>query len=128
MPNRYDRLGPSLDLLFYSRLASLGGRPSAHRAFAWVTVVNVGAGAGSYEPTDRLVTAVEPSPEKFQEVRAAFETLSDAEQRLPKVARAAAKLHVSQPSISEQIRELEGAFGEKLFKREGRSNKLTDAG
>jgi SAM-dependent methyltransferase len=25
------------------------------------TVVNVGAGAGSYEPTDRLVTAVEPS-------------------------------------------------------------------
>lgn len=26
------------------------------------TVVNVGAGAGSYEPTDRTVTAVEPSP------------------------------------------------------------------
>ncbi len=26
------------------------------------TVVNVGAGAGSYEPTDRAVTAVEPSP------------------------------------------------------------------
>src|SRR4051812_24281562 len=25
------------------------------------TVVNVGAGAGSYEPPDRLVTAVEPS-------------------------------------------------------------------
>jgi LysR family transcriptional activator of nhaA len=44
------------------------------------------------------------------------------------LARAAAKLHVSQPSISEQIRELEGAFGEKLFRREGRSNKLTDAG
>ena len=44
------------------------------------------------------------------------------------LARAAAKLHVSQPSISEQIRELEEAFGEKLFRREGRSNKLTDAG
>lgn len=44
------------------------------------------------------------------------------------LARAAAKLHVSQPSISEQIRELESAFGEKLFRREGRSNKLTDAG
>ena len=44
------------------------------------------------------------------------------------LARAAAKLHVSQPSISEQIRELEVAFGEKLFRREGRSNKLTDAG
>jgi LysR family transcriptional activator of nhaA len=44
------------------------------------------------------------------------------------LARAAAKLHVSQPSISEQIRELESAFGEKLFRREGRNNKLTDAG
>lgn len=44
------------------------------------------------------------------------------------LARAAAKLHVSQPSISEQIRELEGALGEKLFRREGRSNKLTHAG
>jgi len=44
------------------------------------------------------------------------------------LAQAAAKLHVSQPSISEQIRELEGALGEKLFRREGRGNKLTDAG
>lgn len=44
------------------------------------------------------------------------------------LARAAAKLHVSQPSISEQIRELEHALGEKLFRREGRNNKLTDAG
>ncbi|MFO1488157.1 MAG: transcriptional activator NhaR [Verrucomicrobiota bacterium] len=44
------------------------------------------------------------------------------------LARAAAKLHVSQPSISEQIRELEIALGEKLFRREGRNNKLTDAG
>ena len=44
------------------------------------------------------------------------------------LARASAKLHVSQPSISEQIRELESAFGEKLFQREGRNNKLTDAG
>jgi LysR family transcriptional activator of nhaA len=44
------------------------------------------------------------------------------------LARAAAKLHVSQPSISEQIRELESALGEKLFRREGRGNRLTDAG
>lgn len=44
------------------------------------------------------------------------------------LAQAAAKLHVSQPSISEQIRELEVALGEKLFRREGRNNKLTDAG
>ncbi|MFO1476564.1 MAG: transcriptional activator NhaR [Verrucomicrobiota bacterium] len=44
------------------------------------------------------------------------------------LARAAAVLHVSQPSISEQIRELEEALGEKLFRREGRGNKLTDTG
>lgn len=44
------------------------------------------------------------------------------------LARAAEKLHVSQPSISEQIRELESALGEKLFRREGRANKLTEAG
>jgi len=44
------------------------------------------------------------------------------------LARAAAKLHVSQPSISEQIRELETVLGEKLFRRDGRNNVLTDAG
>lgn len=44
------------------------------------------------------------------------------------LARAAEKLHVSPPSISEQIRELESALGEKLFRREGRTNKLTEAG
>lgn len=44
------------------------------------------------------------------------------------LARAANSLRVSQPSISEQIRELESALGEKLFRREGRNNRLTDAG
>lgn len=44
------------------------------------------------------------------------------------LARAATKLRVSQPAISEQIRELEKSFGEKLFRREGRNNKLTEAG
>jgi LysR family transcriptional regulator, transcriptional activator of nhaA len=44
------------------------------------------------------------------------------------LAAAAEKLHVSQPSISEQVRELEVALGEKLFRREGRNNKLTDTG
>lgn len=44
------------------------------------------------------------------------------------LARGAAKLHVSAPSISEQISELEAALGEKLFRREGRNNRLTDAG
>lgn len=44
------------------------------------------------------------------------------------VKQAAAKLHVSQPSVSEQVRELEGALGEKLFRREGRGLVLTEAG
>jgi LysR family transcriptional activator of nhaA len=37
-------------------------------------------------------------------------------------------LNVSQPSISAQLRELEEALGEKLFRRVGRSKVLTDAG
>jgi LysR family transcriptional activator of nhaA len=41
---------------------------------------------------------------------------------------AAEKLHVSAPSISAQIRELEEALGERLFRRSGRTNVLTDAG
>jgi len=44
------------------------------------------------------------------------------------LARAAEALKVSQPSISEQIHELESVLGEKLFRREGRSNKLTESG
>jgi tRNA(Ile)-lysidine synthase len=42
--------------------------------------------------------------------------------------RAAEKLRVSQPSISAQIRELEAALGQPLFRRSGRRNVLTDAG
>lgn len=42
--------------------------------------------------------------------------------------RAADRLHVSTPSISAQIRELEEALGVKLFRRSGRRNVLTDAG
>ena len=39
------------------------------------TVLNVGAGAGSYEPTDRHVTAIEPSAEMIRQ-RAASATLA----------------------------------------------------
>ncbi len=42
--------------------------------------------------------------------------------------KAAEKMGVSQPSISEQIKELEAALGEQLFRREGRKNVLTDSG
>jgi LysR family transcriptional regulator, transcriptional activator of nhaA len=42
--------------------------------------------------------------------------------------KAAEKLHVSQPTISEQIAALEGVFEEKLFRRGGRALALTEAG
>ncbi len=42
--------------------------------------------------------------------------------------KAAEKLHVSQPSISAQVGQLEAALGESLFRRNGRSKALTDAG
>jgi len=44
------------------------------------------------------------------------------------LTKASAKLHVSQPTISAQIQALEGALGEKLFRRAGRNLALTDAG
>ncbi|MBD8874046.1 transcriptional regulator CynR [Rhodanobacter sp. DHB23] len=42
--------------------------------------------------------------------------------------RAAAALHVSQPALSQQIRQLEETLGAALFDRSGRSTRLTDAG
>ena len=44
------------------------------------------------------------------------------------LTKAAAKLHVSQPTISAQIQALEGALGEKLFRRAGRNLALTETG
>jgi len=44
------------------------------------------------------------------------------------VRRAAEALHVSQPSVSAQLRLLEESLGQKLFRRSGRNLVLTDAG
>ena len=44
------------------------------------------------------------------------------------LTKAAAKLNVSQPTISAQIHALEGVLGEKLFHRAGRNLRLTDMG
>ena len=44
------------------------------------------------------------------------------------LTKAAAKLHVSQPTISAQIQALEGSLDLKLFRRVGRNLALTDAG
>jgi LysR family transcriptional activator of nhaA len=44
------------------------------------------------------------------------------------VARAAEKLHLSSPTISAQIHELEETLGDKLFERRGRSLVMTEVG
>ena len=44
------------------------------------------------------------------------------------VSRAALKLHVSQPALSRQIRDLEEELGFLLLERSAKSVRLTDAG
>jgi len=44
------------------------------------------------------------------------------------IARAAERLHLSQPTISTQLRKLERAVGDKLFQKVGRKLQLTDTG
>ncbi len=61
MPAKYDSIG-----INYAELRRPEPRIAAviHQALGPArTVLNVGAGTGSYEPTDRQVTAVEPSAE-----------------------------------------------------------------
>ena len=43
-------------------------------------------------------------------------------------SRAAARLHVSQPALSQQIRTLERTLGAPLFDRSARATELTPAG
>ena len=44
------------------------------------------------------------------------------------VSRAALKLHISQPAVSRQVRDLEDEIGLPLLKRAGKSVRLTEAG
>jgi LysR family transcriptional activator of nhaA len=44
------------------------------------------------------------------------------------VTRASEKLHISQPTVSAQVRELEQALGERLFVKRGRVLQLTEVG
>lgn len=44
------------------------------------------------------------------------------------IVRACDQLHLTQPAVSKQLRQLEGAIGEKLFKRVGRHLVLTETG
>ena len=44
------------------------------------------------------------------------------------IARACDQFHLTQPSISKQLRQLEHSVGEKLFKRVGRNLALTETG
>src|SRR4051812_2553433 len=44
------------------------------------------------------------------------------------IARACTRLHLTQPTISKQLRMLEKALGTRLFERQGRHLVLTDMG
>jgi hypothetical protein len=59
MPDSYDVIGVD-----YANLRKPDARIAAYIEAALgeaQTILNVGAGAGSYEPADRNVTAIEPS-------------------------------------------------------------------
>ena len=73
MNTLYDSIG-----LNYSNLRKADSRIAQTIATALgdaKTVLNVGAGAGSYEPTDRQITAIEPSAEMIQQRPASNATI-----------------------------------------------------
>ena len=82
MAAKYDIIG-----LNYAELRRPDPRVSAviRRALGRAeTVLNVGAGTGSYEPTDRLVTAVEPSIEMIRKrTRSTARTIQASAADLP---------------------------------------------
>jgi SAM-dependent methyltransferase len=82
MPAKYDSIG-----INYAELRRPEPRIAAviHRALGPArTVLNVGAGTGSYEPADRQVTAVEPSLEMIRKrAPGAAEAISASADDLP---------------------------------------------
>jgi SAM-dependent methyltransferase len=82
MSARYDRIG-----INYAALRKPDPRIAApiHAALGQAgTVLNVGAGTGSYEPVDRLVTAVEPSLEMIRRrSRGAAKVVQASAENLP---------------------------------------------
>ncbi|HEX8674558.1 MAG TPA: class I SAM-dependent methyltransferase [Longimicrobium sp.] len=68
MPQLYDEIG--LGYAHYRRPDPRIGAPILGALGDAASVVNVGAGAGSYEPSDRAVVAVEPSLEMIRQRRA----------------------------------------------------------
>ncbi|HEX4858468.1 MAG TPA: LysR substrate-binding domain-containing protein [Usitatibacteraceae bacterium] len=52
----------------------------------------------------------------------------EAAARLSSITRAAAELHITQPTVSVQLRELAEAIGEPLFEAAGRGVRLTETG
>jgi hypothetical protein len=68
MPQLYDQIG--LGYSHYRRPDPRIGAAILGALGEGESVVNVGAGAGSYEPSDRAVVAVEPSMEMIRQRRA----------------------------------------------------------